>query len=447
MLGGLLKLNKIKAIKNAWICLVENEKVMPIFGELHFKDGIIVDLIKQRKYETIKSKNHYDAKGKVVTIPLINFHDHIYSRLAKGLKIKGEMNSFTKILPEFWWKVDSALTKDMIAASAQMAAIESIKNGVTYIFDHHSSPNYSSGSLDLISKILKKNNLRGVLCFETSDRNGSKKAKEGIKENINFIKAHLNDSEIKSMFGMHASFTLTEETLKYIGDEVAGKDIGVHIHVAEDKADVEESIKRYKLHPIDRLIKYKLLNERSILAHGVHLKSNDLRKLSLYGVSIAVNIESNMNNSVGVHKFKNYPEDVSLLCGTDGMHANPASTFKLYFQMLRLQGFSFAEAFQRINKIYFDQISFVKKYFSDFSLLNVGQRADFIVWDYVPPTPITQDNFFGHLIYGILNRKVHSVFQKGKALMHEYKLQFINEAVVNRNIYSSGKKLFEYFNK
>lgn len=440
-------MDNVKVISNAWICSVGNNAVTPIFGELHFKDGIIVELIKQRKYETVKSKNHYDAKGKVVTIPQINFHDHIYSRLAKGLNIKSEMNSFIKILSEFWWKVDSALTKDMIAASAQMAAIESIKNGVTYIFDHHSSPNFSNGSLEMISEVLKKNDLRGVLCFETTDRNGSDKAKQGIKENINFIKSHLNDSEIKSMFGMHASFTLTEETLKYIGDEIAGKDIGIHIHVAEDKADVEESVKRYKLHPIDRLIKYKLLNDRSILAHGVHLNKSDLNKLSLHGVSIAVNIESNMNNSVGVHKFKNYPEGVSLLCGTDGMHANPASTFKLYFQMLRLQGFSFAEAFQRINKIYFDQISFIKKYFSDFSLLNVGQSADFIVWDYVPPTPITQDNFFGHLIYGILNRNVHSVFQKGKALMHEYKLQFINEALVNRNIYSSGKKLFEYFNK
>lgn len=73
----------------------------------------------------------YDAVGKVATIPMINFHDHNYSRLAKGLKVKNDTPTFNSILKELWWKFDTVLNEDMICASALMAGIESILNGVT----------------------------------------------------------------------------------------------------------------------------------------------------------------------------------------------------------------------------------------------------------------------------------------------------------------------------
>ncbi len=97
-----------------------------------------------------------NAGGRVVTIPMINFHDHFYSRLAKGLPLKGSMENFEEILQNLWWKLDLALDEEMIRASAQMAALESIRNGVTYIFDHHSSPKSANGSLEIIADVLQR---------------------------------------------------------------------------------------------------------------------------------------------------------------------------------------------------------------------------------------------------------------------------------------------------
>ena len=75
------------------------------------------------------------------------------------------------------------LDEEMTKACAQMAALESVRQGVTYIFDHHSSPDSSAGSLETIAGIMKELSLRGVLCFETTDRNGNDLAAKGIKEN------------------------------------------------------------------------------------------------------------------------------------------------------------------------------------------------------------------------------------------------------------------------
>ena len=97
-----------------------------------------------------------------------------------------------------------------------------------------------------------------------------------------------------------------------------------------------------------------------------------------------------------------------------------------------------------IDKIYFDQIKFVKKYFPDFTSLNVKDRADLIVWDYIPPTPFRPDNFWGHYIYGILDRPVHSVIQSGKILMKNFNM-VINESSYIANITEHGKRLYEKF--
>jgi len=164
------KQNKIK-ITNAWLCQVKDKSVIPIFADVVIVDGKIKEILQQDFSEFISEKKisdekSIDAGGRVVTIPNVNFHDHFYSRLAKGLNVTGDTSNFYSILKNLWWKLDLALDLEMVNASAQMAAAESIRKGVTYIFDHHASPSFTRGSLETIAKVLKEFDLRGVLCFE-----------------------------------------------------------------------------------------------------------------------------------------------------------------------------------------------------------------------------------------------------------------------------------------
>ncbi len=433
-------------ITNAWICTIKNKNVKPVYGDILFEDGIIKEIYPQkfttkRSAAKSKSKNIIDAAGRVITIPFVNFHDHIYSRLAKGLPIKGEMNNFQNILKNLWWKLDRKLDMEMIEASAQMASIESIKNGVTYIFDHHSSPNNAEGSLIKIAKVLKKNKLRSVLAFETTDRNNKKLSQKGLVENEEFF-LNYTGQDTKSMFGLHASFTLNDSTLKAVSEFVNEYEMGIHIHLCEDPSDRKITKAKTGMLPLARLRKYNLLNEKSILSHAIHLTDNELKIIGKYKSAIAINIDSNMNNSVGITKMESMPIDIPLLAGTDGMHANPKKTLKNIFLILRNSGLSFDDAFGIIQRIYFNQIDFVKHYFEDYSELKENDRADFIIWDYIPPTPINRENYWGHFIYGMLESNIHSTFQNGIALMTNGKLNFINEEKSYMEIYKQGEKLY-----
>jgi len=429
-------------IKNAWVCQIDSESVNPLFGNMLIENGIITQInsadisIQQKDFVTI------DAGGRVVTIPNVNFHDHIYSRLAKGLPIHGSMENFPEILENLWWKLDQLLDFDMIRASAYMAAVESIRNGVTYIFDHHSSPSHSLGSLNIIKDSLGEFNIRNVLCFETTDRNGELLKLEALKENTDFY-LYNTDENSKAAFGLHASFTLEDPTLTAVKKFLEKNDIGIHIHLCEDESDKNISLKKYGKLPVQRLLDFNLLNEKSILVHGVHLTKEEFDLIKSKHPALVVNLDSNLNNAVGTPKFENIPEAISVLCGTDGMHANIARSQNQMFLMMRNQKLSFDKAFYHFRKMYFDQHRFVKKYFPDFSSLQIGDRADLIIWDYVPPTPISQSNFFGHYIYGILERQVHSVIQNRKVLMNNFSLTDIDETKINNYIYEQGKRLVE----
>ncbi|MDP2363608.1 MAG: amidohydrolase family protein, partial [Ignavibacteria bacterium] len=328
----------------------------------------------------------------------------------------------------------------MIRASAQMAVLESIRSGVTYIFDHHSSPNSANGSLEVIADVLREFGLRGVLCFETTDRNGKQLSENGILENINFFRNSTND-DLKAMLGLHASFTLNDDTLKRASELVKELGLGIHIHLCEDKVDREESFAKYKNLPVDRLIKFGLLNDKSILAHGIHLTDEDYASIANNGSAIVYNLDSNFNNAVGLPELSCAPFKIPILTGTDGMNANPARTFKQLFLLARHQGMTFEESFDWIKKVYFDQLNFVQKYFSDFPSLNIKDRADLIIWDYVPPTPFMEENFWGHFIYGILDRPIHSVIQNGNVLMKNFRISF-DESDYQKNIVAQGNRLY-----
>nr|WP_243167973.1 amidohydrolase family protein [Anaerocolumna cellulosilytica] len=169
----------------------------------------------------------------------INTHSHIYSAFARGLSIPGNKPAdFLDILEGTWWRVDRKLTLKQVYLSAISTYLDCIKNGVTTVFDHHASYGEVKGSLSQISEAAKEAGVRTCLSYEVSDRVGKDKMIEALKENLDFAAVCKKDSNSmqKAMIGMHASFTLSDETLKHCTDKNRD-DIGYHIHVAEGLSD------------------------------------------------------------------------------------------------------------------------------------------------------------------------------------------------------------------
>jgi cytosine/adenosine deaminase-related metal-dependent hydrolase len=122
---------------------------------------------------TYRNAERLSARGQLVLPGNICGHTHFYSAYARGMAIPGEPPAdFPQILKRLWWGLDRALDEDAVRMSALVSLVDAIKHGTTTLMDHHASPNFIEGSLDVIAQAVTQSGLRAVLCYEVTDRDG-----------------------------------------------------------------------------------------------------------------------------------------------------------------------------------------------------------------------------------------------------------------------------------
>ena len=223
-----------------------------------------------------------DAKGGVIMPAFINAHTHIYSALARGLSIVGNNpTNFYEVLDGTWWAIDRHLMMDGTKASATALYIDSIKQGVTTVFDHHASYGEIPGTLHTIAEESKRLGLRSCLCYEVSDRDGEEKCLQAIKENADFITEceQRKDPMLAAMFGGHALFTISDKTFDRMVETNNGR-TGYHIHVSEGMNDVYDSLQNYGRRPVQRLQDHGILGEKTILGHCIHVNAAEMELIA-----------------------------------------------------------------------------------------------------------------------------------------------------------------------
>ncbi len=249
--------------------------------------------------------------------PCVNAHTHLYSGLAPmGMpQPEREPKTFLEILETIWWRLDRSLDAASLRAAARLYVAEALLNGTTFVIDHHESPNFIEGSLDVIADACQELGIRALLCYGATERNGSaEEARRGLAECERFIISNRRPL-VRGAVGLHASFTVSDATLEDAGDLCRTLSARLHVHVAEDEADVADARQRGYASPMTRLHAQRTLVPGSILAHGVHLKPHDLEIASTLRLWLVHNPRSNAANRVGYPDFGSFPR---VALGTDG---------------------------------------------------------------------------------------------------------------------------------
>jgi putative selenium metabolism protein SsnA len=360
-----------------------------------------------------------DCTGKVILPGFICTHHHFYSTMARGMVIPGSpASNFVQILERLWWKVDRSLSEEDILLSSQIPLIECIRNGTTTVIDHHASPGMRDGSLDLIERAVRQAGIRASLCYEVSDRNipGG-----GIPENERFIKkTGKGDGQIAAMMGLHASFTLSDATLEKCVSIAKDAQVGCHIHVAEDAADREDSLSKYKMPTVMRLERLNVTGNKSIFVHCVHIDESEMEILSDTDTAVVHNPESNMNNAVGVTPlFKLMNKNILVGLGTDGMSSDMLAQMRCAYLLHRLANHDPRVGFKEAPQLLLQNNAQIaeRQFHLKFGELSEGRQADLAILDYYPPTPLDDSNFLGHLLFGLVDATVDTTVCRGKILM------------------------------
>jgi putative selenium metabolism protein SsnA len=393
-------------------------------GENVVAIGTAVEM--KKKYPNAES---VDCTNKVILPGFICAHHHFYSTFARGMFIPGEpASNFVEVLERLWWKVDRAIVGDDILLSAQIPLIECIRNGTTTVIDHHASPSQRDGSLDMIESAVRQAGVRASLCYEVSDRNvmGG-----GIAENERFIKkVGKGDGQIAAMMGLHASFTVSDDTVEKCVGIAKDAGVGCHIHVAEDAADRKDSIEKFGVPTVARLHKLGMTGEKSIFVHCVHIDEAEMQTVADTNTIIVHNPESNMNNAVGVTKLlKLLARGILVGLGTDGMNSDMLTQMRCAYLLHRLDNRDPRVAFMEAPQLLLqNNADIVERQFGiRVGELAEGRPADMAILDYIPPTPMDENNFLGHLIFGMTDSAVDTTVCRGKILMQGKKIISMDE--------------------
>lgn len=249
----------------------------------------------------------------------VNAHTHLYSSLARyGMPAPNPPpHNFLGILEEVWWRLDRALDAKILRAAARDYVARALLAGTTTLVDHHESPYMIEGSLKVLAEACEELGVRALLCYGATERNfGLAEARHGLAECRRVAASPL----IRGLVGLNASFTVSDETVRAAG--ALARKIGtvVHVHVAEDQADVEDARRRGAKGPLERLLALDALPRGSILAHGVHLTPDEVRAAAAAGCWFVHNARSNDGNRVGYADALSATDRVAL--GTNGWEAD-----------------------------------------------------------------------------------------------------------------------------
>ncbi len=372
-----------------------------------------------------------DCAGKLAMPAFTCAHHHVYSALARGMPVPPRPpRTFAEILELVWWRLDRSLDRDMVRASAQAAAIDCVRCGVTRVIDHHSSPHAVPGVLGTIASALEEAGMTHVLCLELSDRDGPATVEAGLAETDTYLA-----SGRPGLVGLHASFTVDDDLLRRAVDLARKYDTGLHLHAAEAPLDEDRCLAEHGVRVATRLAEAGALAlPGTLLAHGLHLDATERELVRASGAWVVQNPESNQNNGVGTFRWDGLDPDHVLL-GTDGLHGDMLRSARAAFLAGRGAGESDASLAWRA-------LSNNERYLARHHPVAL-RRNDVVILDYAPPTPLQAGNLIAHAFFGLDARQVWTVIADGGIVLQNGELTLIDEAEILRACRDQATRLWD----
>lgn len=370
-----------------------------------------------------------DAGGALLMPSMVIGHAHIYGAYLRAFSPSVyHPLTFRELLEQVYWKLDGGLDIESSYYSAKAMALDHIRSGVTTIFDHHASGRAIIGTLEALRQgWVEESGLRGIFCFETSDRFPIDRC---IEENVTFARRH-HEPDCAGMFGMHASMTLSKKTLDRVAANLG--DIPVHVHVAESLEDQMECINCYGKRIVERFADHGLITGNTIFAHCVNIDMREAFVMAEHGVTAAINTTSNFNAGHGFVDYRLLRRfGVNTMIGNDSLGSNIATDIRnfVFSQHLvdkNVFAVTSADALRCVDNGYehASKLLGVK-----LGRIREGYAADMMTVDYIPYTPMNEQNAWEHVFDAIFSQfRPRNVWCAGVQKLKNYDVTLDEKAI------------------
>lgn len=361
-----------------------------------------------------------DAAGAHLVPPLVNGHTHAAMTLFRG---SGGDLPLLPWLQEKIWPVEAKLTDEDVYWGARLACAEMIRSGTTRFWDMYWHP-------EATARAVADAGIRATIGAPLFDATGDV---EGMKESALRSLDALADCgpAIAPALAPHAIYTVSEDSLRWIAELAAEREVPVHIHLSETEKEVQDCIAAHGERPARYLDRLGLLTERSVLAHGVWLDPEELALVAERGATVVTNPVANMKLAVGgvfPHPAAR-AAGVAVGLGTDGAGSNDSLDLLADLKTFALvQKHAASDPTAISAEEAWDVAIGARAPFLGATPLEVGAPADFLLLNPSAPELAIGDSTTD-LVYAASGHVVDTTVVGGRVLMRGGELPGLDEIV------------------
>ena len=423
-------------VHNNWGLVIEDNKIKEI--------GPNKELL--NKYPGLE---HLDYEDKIIAPGFINTHMHSYGVLSHGIP-NIDVDSFESFLKDFWWPlVEDRIDQKMIKVTTKSAAAELISSGVTSFCNVMEAPTAIPNALKTQAQVLEEIGIKAVLSFEATQRKSDANGNLGLQENEDFFLEYKGHPLINGMMCIHTTFTCSQDFIKKASQKAKDIGSGIQMHLSESSYEVDYTLDKYGLTPIELYDKLDYLDDYILASQGVKLNSNEIDILKTKdNVNIAHVPLSNCEVGGGIAPVKELLDnDINVGLGTDGYINNFFEAMRAAFlihkakhenpEVMPAQEVYKMATENGAKALHLNQSGTIKK----------ENYADIITINTDTLTPINKSNIFEQLILYRNPENVTDVFINGKQLKKDGELTNLNLDQIKMDVNEQAKRLWKEIKK
>lgn len=429
-------------IKNGTIVTMNSAREI-IEGDIYVEEGTIKAIGASLTY---KADKVIDAAGHLVIPGLVQPHIHLCQTLFRGQADDLELLDWLK---QKIWPLEAAHDAESIYYSALLGIGELFKSGTTAIVDmatvNHTESNfqaiYDSGMRAVSGKCMMDFGADVPPGLHDTTANA-------IEESIELLEKWHGKGLIHYAFTPRFAVSCTEELLTKTVELAEKYQVAIHTHASENKGEIEYVQKLTGLRNIIYLEKLGMTGSNLILAHCIHLDSEEMAILAKSRTNIAHCPSSNLKLGSGVAKIPELLEQgVAVAIAADGAPCNN-----------NLDGFMEMRLAALVQKPFYGSTAMpADKVFELATIggakamglsnrigsIEIGKQADIAVvaLDELRTTPVFGVNIYTQLVYQVQSSQVVTTIINGQVVMENRRLTTIDEAAVIRQANHAVKRV------
>jgi 5-methylthioadenosine/S-adenosylhomocysteine deaminase len=372
-----------------------------------------------------------DLRGRWIIPGLVNTHVHTSQQLGRGL---GDDVDLLTWLHDRIWPYESSLSEEDSHVSALLCGIEQIRSGVTCFAEP------GGQHVDGMGRAVSELGLRGILARSTMDMGEGLPSQwnESTDQALEVQTALLEkwhgkaDGRIRVWYGLRTIFNNSDELIVRTKELADRHGVGIHMHVAEIREEVEYARQTRGATTVTHLNKLGVLDRNFLAVHTVWLTEAEIQMFA----SRQVKVSHNPAAAMRVLGFARVPEmmaaGVCVSIGTDGAPTNNRMTLidEMWLTTLihkgRLLDPTVMPAQQVLGMATCDGARALL-WEDEIGSLEEGKKADLVVIDPDSAAMLPMHDPVANMVNALRVENVESVMVDGRWLMKERKILTVNE--------------------